>query len=193
MQKTFIKTLLFILFGGYQNLCLSVVHAGEVMHSDIHYDGARFQLRLEMKVVAEPETVYAILTDFNHLKELNDNIKVSRLLQSDGLQHKVKIIIEGCIWFYCQSIRQVQNITELGKGSLQAITIPTESNIKYGRTMWHLHGEDDFTIIHYQAEIVPEFFIPPIIGPYLMKRRFLVEAKKTINGIERLAENDESY
>ncbi len=185
--------MLCICFVYYQAVYLSICHAGEIIDSYIHYDNGHYLIRLEMKIEAEPATVYAILMDFNHLKDLNDAIKTSRLLQSDGQQHKVQIIAEGCVWFFCQEIKQVQQVTELGKGYIQVKTLPEESNMEYGRILWHIYQQDDFTIIHYRADVVPGFFVPPVIGPYFMKRRLLEEAEKTINGIEHLAQDEESY
>lgn len=174
-------------------LCLPISQGGEILDSYINYENGHYQIRLQMKIEAETETVYAILTDFNHLKDLNPTIKTSRLVHSEGKQHKVQIIAEGCVWFFCQEIMQVQQITELGNGYIQGVTLPKESNMEYGRVLWHIQPQDEFTVIQYRADVVPGFFVPPLIGPYFMKRRMLEEAEKTIHEIERIAQLEESY
>ena len=174
-------------------LFLPISHAGEVLDSYINYEDAHYQVRLKMKIEAELETVYAILTDFNHLKDLNHNIKTSRLLQSNRKQHKVLIVAEGCVWVFCQEIKQVQLITELGNGYIQGVTLPDESNMEYGRVLWHIQQQDEFTVINYRADVVPGFFVPPLIGPYIMQLRLLEEAERTIREIERIAQFEESY
>lgn len=168
-----------------------ISHAGEVLNSYVNYADGHYLVRLEMKIEADQDTVYAILTDFNHLTQLNDTIKSSRLLESDGQVHRVQIEAEACVWFFCQKIKQVQRVTELGKGYIKAATLPEESNMEYGRILWHIQQEDGFTLIHYRADVVPGFFVPPLIGPYFMKTRLLEEAEKTIRGIERIAQRKE--
>ena len=175
-----------------QASCLTASHAGEILASEIKYEDKHYRLRLEMKIEAEPEAVYAILTDFNHLKKLNHHIQNSQLLHSDGRQHRVLIEAQGCIWFFCQSLRQVQQVTEHGEGRIQARTVPDQSNLEYGEVMWHIRSDGDFTIIDYRADVVPGFFVPPLIGPYLLKGRLLAEAQQTINEIEQLAQYDDS-
>ena len=146
-----------------------------------------------MKIEAEPETVYAILTDFNNLTLVNKAIKQSKLLKSEGKRHMILIEAEGCVWYFCKTVRQVQWVTENGNGYISAVTLPEKSNLEYGRVLWHIRQEDEYTVISYHTDIVPAFFVPPLIGPYLMKKRMLVEAEKTIQNIEQLAQQDESY
>lgn len=168
-------------------------HAGEVLHSHVDYEAGHYLVRLEMRIEAELETVYAFLTDFDNLIFLNDSIKTSRLLNTKGKQHHVLIEVEGCVWIYCKRVKQVQRVTEMGKGYIRAVTLPDKSDMEYGRVLWHIQQEGDFTIIQYRADYVPAFFIPPLVGPYIMKGRLLEEGEKTIQGIERLAQDEEEY
>ena len=71
-------------------------------------------------------------------------------------------------------------------GADQAVTLPDKSDMEYGRVLWHIVQQGDFTVINYHADVVPAFFVPPLLGPYLLKGRMLEEAQKTIEGIERL-------
>lgn len=193
MKSRFVWTRLLSSLTLFSLLWLPNSHAGEVSHSHVDYDDGHYLVRLEMKIEAELETVYALLTDFNHLKLLNETIKVSRLLDSKNQQHHVLIAVEGCVWIYCKRVKQVQRVTEMGQGYIQAVTLPDKSDMEYGRVLWHIRQEGDFTIVHYRADFVPAFFIPPLIGPYIMKGRLLEEGEKTIEGIERLARFEEEY
>ena len=163
-------------------------HAGDVLNSYVGYEDGHYLVQLEMEIEAEIDTVYAILTNFNDLKQLNDSIKISRLLATNGKVHQVQIVAEGCVWFFCQTVKQVQQVTELDNGYIQAVTLPEHSNMEYGRVLWHIQQEDGFTLIQYRADVVPGFFVPPLIGPYFMKARLREEAEKTIHGIERIAQ-----
>lgn len=174
-------------------LLSSGISAGEVSHSHVDYDDGHYLVRLVMKIEAEMETVYAILTDFDNLHELNRSIKQSRLLKSEGKHHLVKIEAEGCVWFFCQQLIQTQWVTEQGRGYISAVTLPEKSNLEYGRVLWHIRQQGEYTIISYRTDIVPGFFVPPLIGPYIMKKRLLKKAQETIQTIEQIAQQDENY
>jgi len=167
--------------------------AGEVRLSHVDYQGGHYLVQLEMKIEAELDTVYTILTDFNNLNQVNDSIKISRLLHSEGKQHHVLFEVEGCVWFICRRVKQVQRVNEMGNGYIQGVILPDKSDMEYGRVLWHIRYEDGHTFIQYRADFVPAFFIPPLIGPYIMKGRLLEEGEKTIQGIERIAQIEESY
>jgi len=169
------------------------VNAGEVQQAHVDYDDGHYLVKFIMKIEAEVDTVYAILTDFNNLDKLNKSIKHSQRLKSEGKHHLVRIEAKGCVWLFCQEIIQTQRVTEQGRGYISAVTLPEQSNLAYGRVLWHIQQHDEFTIISYHTDIVPAFFVPPLIGPYFMKTRLLEKAGETIQNIERLAQEEENY
>lgn len=174
-------------------LLLSGSPAGEITHSYVDYEDGHYLVRLVMKIEADMETVYSLLTDFDQLTKLNDSIKVSRLLHSNDKQHRILIEMEGCVWIFCRRVNQVQQVTEMGMGYIKAVTLPDQSDMEYGRVLWHIQQQDNVTVISYSADVIPAFFVPPLIGPYLMKDRLLEEAEKTIRGIERLARQKQKH
>lgn len=168
-------------------------HAGEVLDSHVAYEDGHYLVRLEMKIAAEMATVYALLTDFNNLAQLNDSIKISRVMHSNGKEHLVFVEAEGCVWFMCRRVKQVQQVTELGRGYIKSVTQPDQSDMEYGRVLWHIRQDGEFTVISYRADFVPAFFVPPLFGPYIMQERLLEEGQKTIRGIEHSARFAEEY
>ncbi|MDH5180601.1 MAG: hypothetical protein OEZ39_14850 [Gammaproteobacteria bacterium] len=169
---------------------VSPASAGNVVYSHVEYRDGHYLLQLEMQVRADADAVYDVLVDFNYIYTLNDTIKQSKLLESKDKVHKVYIQTEGCIWIFCRAVRQTQKITEQPDRHLLSETIPEQSDLKFGRTLWHIRERDDESIISYRADFVPDFWVPPLIGPWLMKKRLLEEGKKTIYGIERRATDE---
>lgn len=166
------------------------VHAGELIHSYVNHDGDHYILHLDMRVEGKYDDIYRILIDFDNITAVNDTIVFSKLLKSEGKVHTVHFESEGCIWFFCRRVKQVVKVTELGRGYIMSATDPTRSDLEYGRTLWEVIDEGKTTRIKYNADYVPDFWIPPLIGPYLFKNRMLEEGQKTINGIEALANDD---
>lgn len=169
-------------------LFVTVLHsaqAGEVLHHDIQYKDKHYVLDLDMRINGDHTQVRAVLLDFPHLTRLNDTIKVSKVLFSSGNVHSVQIETEGCVLFYCKRVKQVQLVTEIAHDVIQSTTDPEESDFHHGQTKWQLFDEGKATRIHYHSDFVPKFWVPPLIGPPILKSRLLEEAKKTLNGIEK--------
>ena len=148
-------------------------------------------LHLEMRIDADYDSVYSTLLDFENLKELTESIKESELLESKDDVHIVLMRSEGCVFIFCQSVTQVTTVTELGRGYIKSIVDPKKSDLSYGKVLWQIIDEDETTKIIYDANIVPDFWIPPLIGTYIFKNRLAEEVEKTINGIEHDIDNDD--
>lgn len=174
-------------------LLTAYAHAGELLHSYVDNDGDHYYLHLDMRVEGGHSDVYRILMDFNHIPDVNDTIVFSKLLKSNGSVHIVHFESEGCIFIFCRRIKQVVTVTELGNGYIMSITDPTRSDLRHGRTLWEIIDEGDRTRIKYNADFVPDFWVPPLIGPAIFKDRIFEEGQKTINGIEKLANGTELF
>ncbi|MEO1575362.1 MAG: hypothetical protein AAFU65_10435, partial [Pseudomonadota bacterium] len=44
--------------------------------------------------------------------------------------------------------------------------------VKYGVSTWTLAQKDGFTQVNFEMQMEPKFWVPPVVGPYLI-RRFL--------------------
>ena len=61
-------------------------------------------------------------------------------------------------------------------------------NFRRGDTLWRVTAIDEHrTLVSMQADQEPEFWIPPIIGPLLIKHSFVSEVHETVDKLERLA------
>jgi hypothetical protein len=160
--------------------------AGELLEAFAAHRDDHYLLHLDMRIKGKYADVYKILVDFNHIPQVNDSIKSSQELEHHGKVHRVRIVGEGCVWIFCRRIQQVEIVTERDDGYIVSITDPTHSDLRYGRTLWHIIDEGKTTRVQYNADFVPAFWVPPLIGPMIFKHRILKEGQKTINGIERL-------
>ena len=160
--------------------------AGDVIKAKVDHKEDHYLLHLDMRIQGKSADVYAVLVDYNHLHRINASIISSKELDSKANVHRVRIVVRGCVWVFCRTIKQVQNITELSDGYIMFVTEPTTSDLRYGRGLWQLIDEGSTTRIKYNADFVPAFWVPPIIGPIFFKRTLLEEGQKTVNGIERL-------
>jgi hypothetical protein len=163
--------------------------AGEIYTAAVSHRDGRYSVDVDVLVdVAEPRA-RALLTDYNRLHRLNSSIELSEVLLERGPgDYRVRTITEACVWFYCKTIHQVQDVMEAHDGSITAIVIPGQSDFRYGYARFNLWQEPAGTRILIRSEVEPDFWIPPLIGPWLIKRKLRSEALETVHNVERLAE-----
>lgn len=163
------------------------LHAGELLHSYVNEEDDHYVLHLDMRIDADADDVYDILMDFSNMYLVNDSIISSTLLESKGKIHKLRFVSDGCVWFYCREVAQLVTVTELGQGYILTETDPTESDLLYGKTLWQIIDEGETTRVKYNADYVPDFWVPPLFGSAIFQDRLLEEGMKTINGLEQLS------
>lgn len=77
-------------------------------------------------------------------------------------------------------------VTELGRGYIMSNILVEESDLRHGRSLWHLIDEGSTTRVIYDAEYIPDFWVPPLIGSAMAREKMLSEGIKTITGMERV-------
>lgn len=171
------------------SLCLPVsVQAGEIIHAEVEFRDGRYFVEVESIVKARANIVYDLLTDYNNLTLINPDIKSSRLVYSlDKNTHRTHVIAESCISFFCQKINLEQDVEELDNGVIVTTVDADKSDFIYGHARWKITEEFHQTRIHYSNDLKPKFFIPPLIGPILIKDKLREEVLATIKGLENLA------
>lgn len=139
---------------------------------------------------ADVEAVTAIVTDFDRLHRLNDGITASHVLARYD-EHHVKRLIDGrqCVLMFCFKLRLVEDV-RVTPGHVHARVIEGEGSFSAGDMDWYYTALGaGRTRITFSAAQTLDVWIPPVIGPLVLKRVFLREVRETCASIERLAHN----
>jgi len=172
-------------------LLLSVavtVSAGEIQQASVVHKQGIYTLELNVVLASRFEPVYALVTDYEQLYLISDVlVETSLLSEADAEVKRRRLVTRTCILIFCFTASMVEDVWEAGNSIITEI-IPAQSDYKFGRTRWQVDVVDDeHSRIRLYCELEPDFWIPPVIGPYLMKKKMMDEAKKTIMRIEKLA------
>ncbi len=181
-----------------------LARSGEVLESNIEHSGKRYFIHLEMRVNVNADRAFEALTDYANLTRLSTAILESTLTEAEPPRFQVRVVTDGCALFFCKQMMQLQNVQELRRGYILVDVDPEHSDFTYGRILWHIRpdtGENstpdmEKTRVSFNAELAPEFWVPPLLGPMIVKKGFLTETRAMIDGIERIAleaENDYDY
>lgn len=167
--------------------CATSAGAAEILAATAGHHGRSYSVRVDAVVGAPQADVRRLLTDYNHLGRINPVIRISEiLLQRAPGDQRVRTVSEVCVWIYCRRLRQVQDVSESEDGSLIAVVLPDQSDFRHGTAHVKLWGEPAGTRVLLHGELEPDFWIPPFIGPWLIKRKLLDEALVTIGNLERV-------
>jgi hypothetical protein len=163
--------------------------AGELAELQVSETGGIYRVRMVMVVHAPKKYVRGVLTDYAHLYRLNPSIIESEILAppEQGVV-RVRTRMVGCVAFFCRRVGRVEDVRELAAGDLQAAIVPELSDLKSGMAEWRIQRVGEHTLVTYQAHMEPDFFIPPLIGSYFVRRNIRKEIMTSFTRLECIAQ-----
>lgn len=158
----------------------------EVTHAD-----TRYQVLMRVTLDARAQDSWTVFSDPLRLPQINPAVREVRLLdaaRADAPRVYTKVAV--CVSLYCRELEQVQDMQFLRSdvgGTVRADVLPDVSDFRYGRASWVFSDCGGRTCLAFDAELEPAFWVPPLIGPWLIQRKLREEAIQTSEGLERLA------
>lgn len=173
-------------------LCCIAADAAEIEVLDIDHASQRYRMHLIARLDTPLQRSFAALRDFDNLPRINDAVETAQMVDgaAAGAQ-RLYTRVRVCVWFFCTHLDQVQDIREHRDAvalGLDAVVLPAQSNLRFGTARWRMRAcGTDQTCLTFDAELEPDFWVPPILGPWAIERAMRSEAIDTARGIERLA------
>lgn len=130
-------------------------------------DGETITVDAEMLVPVTPQEAWAVLADYEHFTDFVPNMQVSRIVSKAGEALRVEQkgrARYGLLSFAFESLREV----ELSPHEALK-TRMIKGNMKRMETLTRLVAEGGGTRILYHNEVVPDFWLPPLIGPAFIR------------------------
>jgi hypothetical protein len=166
----------------------AAVHAGEVRKAEVEHDDGRYMVEIDVLINARDDAVHKILTDYAHLARVHENIKKSELLFSlDEHTHQVRVVAEACITYFCKSMVQTQDVQETDAHTIIVTAVPEKSDFVFAHSRWKILPAGNATRVIFNTDLKPKFWVPPVIGPYLIKKKLHSASLETIINLEKLA------
>ena len=168
----------------------SLVAAATIDALDVTRQRGRYSLAADARLDATPESIYAVLTDYadNRFGRISSAYKESRFLEPDADGTPMIFTrMEGCVLWHCMSLQRTERLETEAPYRIKSVTIPESSNFKYSTSEWLLERDGDGTKMTYKLEMEPDFFVPPVVGPWYLKRTLSQGGVRAVTRIERLA------
>lgn len=166
--------------------------AADLRFIEVDREDDRYTLRSITWFDTRPSDLYAVLTDYETFQRFTSAIVESKNLEPDELgRPEYYTRMEGCVLFWCRSFVRIGYLKLDPEREIRAISDPERSDFKMANEQWQIREEDGGTLLIYEFEMVPSFWVPPVIGPYYMKRALRSGGAKAADRIEALARGEE--
>ena len=150
----------------------------------VREEGRAYRIRMAFDVPATVEQVKSVLTDFTHPSRLNSAVQAREVLgQQEGIV-RVRTEIRDCVVFFCKTMVLVQDVT-VAANEVHAEVVPDTSDFRHGVLRWSIdNAGSGVSHVVFEAFMEPNFFVPPIIGDFLLRtalrKQVLATAEKLV-------------
>ncbi|MHB1872576.1 MAG: SRPBCC family protein [Steroidobacteraceae bacterium] len=154
----------------------------------------RFAIAMRIALREPPWAVFAALQDYTALPYYNPDIRRVRI-EPAGRPGRLRVAmtIHACVLFLCKTLRQTAVMTATAAvdgGVIRAVIMPGQGDFRSGQALWRVSpcptGRDP-ACLHVRMTLRPRFWVPPLIGAWLLRRKLTEEARRSVGGIEQLA------
>ena len=166
----------------------SAAPAGELESLQVRRDGRVYRVDCAWTVAADAAPVMAVLGDHERLTRLSRIVIRSEPAPGPPGKTLRALTFRPCVLFFCVEFDVIEEFRRPRPDLIVTRFIPERSEVKSGSSRWRARQlRPGHTRIEMRAEMEPDFWAPPFIGPLLIKMRMRQEAAEIIANIERAA------
>ena len=150
-----------------------------------------YWLESEVWFDAETEALYEVFLNYDLTQEFTKFVVESRNLEpaEDG-RRRFYIRNEGCVWFVCRSFERTGHIEHVPNEYIQSTADAELSDFHISIESWEFTPEGEGTSVVYKFKFDPKFWLPPVIGPYVLQRKLKLDSNHALSQIEALAQEN---
>jgi Polyketide cyclase / dehydrase and lipid transport len=162
--------------------------AAELIDVSVERNDGRYHLTSTTYFEATQSQIYKILIDYEQFPRFASAfVEAENRTPDKQGRPRFYTRMEGCVLLFCKSYIRYGYLVLKPEYDIVAIGNPELSNFDYSRERWQLIPEGEGTIMIYDFEMEPGFWVPPIVGPYVIKRALRSGGNAAVNRIEALA------
>lgn len=161
----------------------------ELRNVEVDRKDGRYFLTSEVWFDTDIESIYAVFLDYDLASKFSSFVVESRNLEPDeNGQRRFYIRNYGCVWFYCKSFERIGHVEHEPYIFIRSTADAEVSDFYASLESWTFEAEGEGTVVEYSFEFEPKFWIPPLIGPYVLQRKLKSDSTRALDRIEALAQ-----
>lgn len=174
-------------------LCVAIpAHAAQVSSVQVTREGSHFLIDMHLRINASPPAVFRALQDYAAMARYNPDLRAVRV-EKTASPDRVRLFttVHTCVLIFCKTMHEEQMMTATANavgGALHAQLI--SGDFKRGYGLWVVQPcptARATSCMDVRIELVPAFWVPPVIGPWVIRSKMDEEARRTGAGLERTA------
>ncbi len=181
------------LTAGFLSLPSTPLVAADILSAVVRYQAPAYTVSFEAVLDAHHKHVRRLVTDYENLIDLSPTVVHSDVISSTPDGHsRVKLVLRPCFLIVlCKRIIKVTDSSVSGHGDVIHVTVPAVSDFHQAREQLSITpdaNDTERTRVSYRGYLVPKFSVPPIIGPWIIRRQIINELTVTARRVESLAQ-----
>jgi len=167
--------------------------AAEIVTARVEQTGDRYRVDFVVLIDGRAERLRRIVTDYTRLHELSPAVVSSRLLSGrGGGDARIEVVLRPCVLIvFCKTITKVSDsYVEADASRVRYVSVPGLSDFREGRetiSMIQVSADGGPRVrFRYNAVLIPGFYVPPLVGPWLIRRAIIKDLETTSRRVERL-------
>jgi hypothetical protein len=163
--------------------------AAELRNIEVEHDKGRYSVNSEVWFDASVAQVFEVFRQWDLSTQFSSAIVESRDIAADeDGRPGYYVRNQGCLLFFCKSFVRQGHVELKLNEELHAVADPAISDFRMSNESWTFVAEGGGTVVIYNLLMEPDFWVPPGIGPYLIKRKFRNNGGDAIDRIETIAQ-----
>jgi ribosome-associated toxin RatA of RatAB toxin-antitoxin module len=149
----------------------------------VERDGARLRVRATVEAEAPAELCYGAIADFDRLAEFIPDLESSRIVSGPGQPLLLRQVGETRLGFSRYTVDVTLALTVDPPRRIDFIRVA--GNIAFMEGHWQVRGDAGRCTIDYRADLQPSFWVPPVLGPVIMRQQVEAQLKGLKAEIDR--------
>ena len=160
--------------------------AADMRSMDVTYDGRVYEFESVVWFSTGIDATYAVFSSWDYSTRFSSAVAEARDIEIDG-QPGYYVVNRGCILFFCKSLTREGRVEREHNSVMRAYADPEKSDFHQADEVWEFTEEAGGTRVIYRLTMEPAFWVPPAIGPWMIKRKLRKDGSSAIDRIEEVA------
>ena len=168
--------------------------AEQILAVHVSRHGSHFVIALRIALAVPPAAAFAALQDYTAMPRFNPDLRRVRV-EPTARPGRVRLFVtvHACVLIFCKTLHQEQIVTatpEPQGGRMSARLVPQGGDFRSGQASWWVHPcatVNAPSCLQIRIALQPAFWVPPLIGPWILQRKLYREARRSSRGIEQIA------
>jgi ribosome-associated toxin RatA of RatAB toxin-antitoxin module len=159
--------------------------AADPIELRVERSGPLLQVRATIATAGSAELCYAVIADFDRLAEFIPGLRSSRIVSEPGQPLELRQVGETTLGLTRYTIDVTLALTTDPPRQISFTRVAGNLEVMDGR--WQVRGDQAACTIDYNTDLQPAFWVPPLVGPLLVRRQVRNQLEGLRSEIDRRA------